>query len=295
MTPDLDRALRRTASAIEVELDRLLPAETDPATPLVRAMRYGAQGGGKRLRPFLVGAFGRLFDAPEAALIRVGAALELVHCYSLIHDDLPAMDDAALRRGRPTVHRAFDEATAILAGDALLTLAFEALADTGNVAAERRLGLVAGLGRAAGVAGMCGGQMLDLMAEKGGFDLDATIALQARKTGALFAFACAAGPIMVGAEDDPRERAGAWGRAFGLVFQIKDDLLDVEGDAALAGKDLGRDAASNKATFITLLGLDGAKAELARRRREAEDLLDGFPGDTSLLRDLLHFAVQRTA
>ena len=294
MTPDLDRALRRTAFAIEAELDRLLPNETDTAAPLVRAMRYGAQGGGKRLRPFLVAAFGRLFDAPEGPLIRVGAALELVHCYSLIHDDLPAMDDATLRRGRPTVHRAFDEATAVLAGDALLTLAFEALADIDGVAAERRLGLVAGLARAAGVEGMCGGQMLDLMAEAGGFDLDATIALQARKTGALFAFACAAGPILVGAKDEPRERAGAWGQAFGLVFQIKDDLLDVEGDVALAGKDLGRDAASNKATFITLLGLDGAKAELDRRRREAEDLLDGFPGDTSLLRDLVHFAVQRT-
>ena len=295
MTPDLDQSLQEVAAAIEAGLDRLLPAETDSALPLVQAMRYGAQGGGKRLRPFLVGAFGRLFNAPKEPLIRVGAALELVHCYSLIHDDLPAMDDAALRRGRPTVHRAFDEATAILAGDALLTLAFEALTEIEGVAAERRLGLVAGLGRAAGVAGMCGGQMLDLMAEKGGFDLDATIALQVRKTGALFAFACAAGPTLAGVEDDLRERAEAWGQAFGLVFQIKDDLLDVEGDAALAGKDLGRDAASNKATFITLLGLSGAKAELDRRRREAEALLDGFSGDTTLLRDLLHFAVQRTA
>jgi farnesyl diphosphate synthase len=261
--------LARTGAEIEAELDALLttqPREGELARParLMEAMRYGALGGGKRLRPFLVVATAGAFGCEGAGPRRVGAAIELVHAYSLIHDDLPAMDDDDLRRGRATVHRAFDEATAILAGDGLLTLAFEALADPASgLDAELRAALCAGLARAAGLAGMVGGQTLDIAAETATKPLDApAIALlQALKTGALLRFSVAAGALVAGAPAPARAALDRYGQAIGAAFQIADDLLDAEGDASAIGKRVGKDAERNKATFVAALGLKGARAK----------------------------------
>ena len=286
-------AMAATAAAVEAELERLIPTVPASAAPLLAAMRHGTLGGGKRLRPFLVRASGEPLGADPAACLRAGTALEMVHGYSLIHDDLPAMDDAALRRGRPTVHRAFDEATAILAGDALLTLAFEALGrDDWPAAPARKVALVRGLAAAAGAEGMCGGQTIDLLAEKQTLSLDATGELQRLKTGALIAFGCQAGAVLAGADPATFDPYAA---RLGLAFQIRDDLLDVEGDAQSAGKDLGRDAAAGKATFVAHLGAEGAKAELRRLRDAAIEALDPIDADTTLLRDLVGFVIARDA
>ncbi len=260
--------LARVGAEIEAELDALLsPAARAgaPATParLIEAMRYGVLGGGKRLRPFLVVETARAFGVAGACPRRVGAAIELLHGYSLIHDDLPAMDDDDLRRGRATAHRAFDEATAILAGDALLTLSFEGLADPATSPdAEIRAALCAGLARAGGHAGMVGGQMLDIAAESASapLDLEAISELQAMKTGALLRFSVEAGAILARAPAGARAALDRYGRALGVAFQIADDLLDAEGDAGVLGKRAGKDAARNKATFVSALGLEGARA-----------------------------------
>ena len=289
----LQAAMTATATAVEAELERLIPTSPEAAAPLLAAMRHGSLGGGKRLRPFLVRAAGEPLGADGAACLRAGTALEMVHCYSLIHDDLPAMDDAALRRGRPTVHRAFDEATAILAGDALLTLAFEVLArDDWPGSADQKVALVRGLAAAAGAEGMCGGQTIDLMAERQALSLEAIGELQRLKTGALIAFGCQAGAVLAGADPATFD---AYAARLGLAFQIKDDLLDVEGDAISAGKDLGRDAEAGKATFVAYLGVEGARAELRRLHDEAHDALDGIDADTTLLKDLVGFVIARDA
>lgn len=284
---------------VEAELEALLGSATDPAMGpaernLLAAMRHAALGGGKRLRPFLVHAAAALGVADAAAVLRVGAAIELVHAYSLVHDDLPAMDDAATRRGRPSCHVAFDEATAILAGDALQALAFEALARPDWPApAELRAGLVAGLARAAGAAGMCGGQAIDLAAEGVVLDEAAIVRLQALKTGALIAFSCEAGARLAGLDDTARARVAAYARALGLAFQIKDDLLDATASAAELGKPARADAAQGKATFLRLLGEAGARARLEAVRAEASRALDKLGADALLLRATLDLVVDR--
>jgi farnesyl diphosphate synthase len=270
--------LAETGAVVEHDLDRLLAFEAEPGEPrrprrLVEAMRYAALGGGKRLRPFLTIETARALGRADGGPRRVGAAVECVHAYSLIHDDLPAMDDDDLRRGRPTTHRAFDEATAILAGDALQSLAFEILADPRtDSSAETRAALCAGLAGAVGFAGMVGGQMLDLEAENAAASLSvAEIAgLQAMKTGALLRFSVEAGAMLAGASQAANAALTTYGLAIGAAFQIADDILDAEGDEAALGKRGGKDAARNKATLVSALGLDGARRELARLVDEAK-------------------------
>jgi len=257
-----ESALFARAAAVEALLRQILdarPLTGEIARPerLMAAMRHGVLNGGKRLRPFLVLESAALFSAGGEAALRVAAALECVHCYSLIHDDLPAMDDDDLRRGQPTVHKAFDEATAILAGDALLTLAFDIIADDTTVLpAERRAALVLALARAAGTGGMVGGQTLDLEAERKRPDETGIIRLQAMKTGALIRFACEAGAIIAGAPSADRERLAEFGSAIGLAFQLADDLLDLTADATQMGKATKKDAAAGKATLAALHGPD---------------------------------------
>jgi farnesyl diphosphate synthase len=265
-------------------------------------MRHVSLGGGKRLRPFLVVETAALFDAPRERALMAGAALEFVHCYSLAHDDLPAMDNDDLRRGRPTAHKAFDEATAILAGDGLLTLAFDVLArPETHPNATVRAELVLALARGAGLGGMVGGQMLDLAAE-GRFDgkvqkLEAADVklLQTMKTGALLRFGCLAGAILGEASQLKRDALDRYGTLLGEAFQIADDLLDVEGDAATVGKATGKDAAVNKGTFVSVLGLDQAKARLKTLVREAEAALAPFGRDGDVLKMAARFVAERKA
>lgn len=293
------RLLAEHGRLVERELATLLAGlegpESRPAERrLVAAMRHATLGGGKRLRPFLVRAAAALGPAEPAAVVRVGAAIELVHCYSLVHDDLPAMDDSPTRRGRPSCHVAFDEATAILAGDALQALAFDVLARPDWPAeAALRAELVAGLARAAGALGMCGGQALDLAAEGVGLEEAAIVRLQALKTGALIAFACEAGARLAGLGAEARARVAAFGRELGLAFQITDDLLDATGSAAMLGKPAGADAARGKATFVRLLGEEGARARLAEVRARASSLLDKLGREALLLSATLDLVVER--
>lgn len=300
---EFQRRLAADAATTESMLDRLLadePANGEICRPprLVAAMRHAVLGGGKRLRPFLLIETARLHGGETEGAARAGAALELLHCYSLVHDDLPAMDDDGLRRGRPTVHKAFDEATAILAGDALLTLAFDVVAAPEthpDPAVRAELTLM--LARAAGLGGMCGGQMLDLAAEASATPLShAEIArLQAMKTGALILFAVEAGAILGGAAAPARAALAGYGRALGEAFQIADDLLDAEGDEAALGKRAGKDADRNKATFVSVLGLDGARARLADLVRQAQAALDGAAprANTGVLRATARFIAER--
>lgn len=258
-------ALSLCAAETDALLDRLLPADGFPARRVTEAMRYSALGQGKRLRPFLVVESSALFGVPRAQALRVGAALECVHCYSLVHDDLPAMDDDDLRRGKPTAHKAFDEATAILAGDALLTYAFENLSaeETHPDPKVRRLALVSGIlpAKAAGVAGMVGGQMLDIEVESRlDLRLSDIVLIQSLKTGALFRYACEAGAVLAGLAPAPLQ---LYAEKIGLAFQIADDILDVELTPEALGKATQKDKAAGKATFVDLLGMDEAK----RRRR----------------------------
>jgi farnesyl diphosphate synthase len=287
-------AMATNAEAIELELDRLLPPAAGSQARLHAAMRYATLGGGKRLRPFLVVASGALFDVPAAQARRVGVAIELVHSYSLAHDDLPAMDDALTRRGRPSCHRQFDDATAILAGDALQTLAFEVLAEPATHPDPAvRCRLVQGLAVAAGAAGMCGGQMIDLEAEQRSLTVDQVLELQRLKTGALISYACEAGAILGAAPPEAMTALRGYAADLGLAFQIQDDLLDVTGDAAQTGKDLGRDEAAGKATVVALLGADGARARLDQLRESAYGHLRGIGGEVHLLREVFDFAISR--
>jgi farnesyl diphosphate synthase len=257
---DLAQRLEETADRVTVALDTLLPRVQGPESKLMSAMRYAALGGGKRLRPFLVLETGRIFGVDERCLLRVAAALECIHTYSLIHDDLPCMDDDDVRRGRPTVHIAYDEATAILAGDALLTIAFEILSDPQTHAdANVRIALVGRLAEAAGARGMVGGQMMDMIANELGDDIAAVTRMQRLKTGALMSYAVDMGGLMGRASDEARHALSAYAHDLGLAFQITDDLLDAEGNAEDVGKAVGKDAERGKATFVSLLGLDGAK------------------------------------
>jgi len=263
-----------------------------PRTDLVAAMAYAVRGG-KRLRGFLVAEGARLHGVPEGGALRAAAAVECLHAYSLVHDDLPCMDDDDLRRGQPTVHVRWDEATAVLAGDALQALAFELLSDPATVAdPARRVALVSGLAAASGVSGMVGGQAADIAAEKATvpLTLDEITALQAGKTGALIRFSGEAGPLMAGADPAPMR---AYATALGLAFQIADDILDVEGDVEKAGKRLRKDAGANKATFVSLLGLDCARARAEALADEACAALACYGGEAETLRQAARFVISR--
>jgi farnesyl diphosphate synthase len=288
------RALTETAGAMNDTLEQLIAAVPGPEGRVVEAMRYAALDGGKRLRPFLVCASSDLFHVPRTRALRAAAAMEMVHCYSLVHDDLPAMDDDDLRRGRPTVHKAFDEATAILAGDGLLTLAFEVLADPathpdGAIRAE----LVTELAKGAGAAGMVGGQMIDLRAPHLDLDEAGLIRLQGMKTGCLIASSCRFGAILGGGDRQAKEALGAYGKAIGLAFQIADDVLDVESSAAETGKATGKDAAAGKATFVSRLGLEGAKTQAQVLVEQAIDHVGVFGPAAEPLRQAAKFTIRR--
>jgi farnesyl diphosphate synthase len=291
-TPEtqFETALRNAAAAADAMLEQLLSESASPR--LLSAMRYAALGAGKRLRPFLVIESARLFNVPPASALRVGAALECVHCYSLVHDDLPAMDDDDLRRGKPTVHRKFDEATAILAGDSLLTLAFEILAHGDSHAdAGVRSALILELARASGKDGMAGGQMLDIEAEaKTSSPLEHIIRIQAHKTGALFRFACEAGAIMAGADRAPLRR---YADDIGLAFQITDDLLDLESTPQQLGKATQKDAGKGKATIASLMGRDAAQLKAQELARSAIAALAPYGSAADTLRATAGFIVSR--
>jgi farnesyl diphosphate synthase len=291
----LGRTIAEVAHGIEAELDRLLPAPEGPEARLWQAMRHATLGGGKRLRAFLVTVSGGLFGVPVERTLRVGAAVEMVHGYSLVHDDLPAMDDATTRRGRPACHVAFDEATAILAGDALQALAFEVLAaDATHPDPAARCALLAALAEAVGPRGMCAGQQLDLEGENTTLDLAAIEHLEALKTGRLMGFCGEAGAILGGAAALERARLQAYGRALGLAFQIRDDLIDATASAETAGKDVGRDAAAGKATFVSLLGIDGARRALAEQAARTLARLEGLGAGAAPLRDLVTVVSERS-
>ncbi len=290
----MQRAMADTARVVETVIDRLLPDPGGHEQPLWQAMRYGSLNGGKRLRPFLVVEGASLFEVPNTRALRAAAAIELVHCYSLIHDDLPAMDNSDLRRGRPTVHRAFDDAIAILAGDGLLTLAFEVVSDPETHPDPAvRCALVTALAAAAGPCGMVGGQMLDLVAETTPYDLDEVVRLQRAKTGALFGFAAEAGAVLGEAGAEARAALGRYAEALGLAFQIADDLLDVEGSEAQTGKPVGQDAAAGKATFVSLLGVETARARARALSDQAVATLAAFDHRADHLRAVARFVVER--
>ena len=296
-TEGIERRMAARAERIETALaealaDATLPGETMRPARLLEAMRHGVLGGGKRLRPFLVTEAALLVGGDERTVEPVAAALECVHCYSLIHDDLPAMDDDELRRGRPTVHVAFDEATAILAGDTLMTIAFDLVACMG-APAERRVELVSLLARASGVGGMAGGQMLDLMAEHETPDEVAIERLQAMKTGALIRFACEGGAVAGGASREDRATLRRFGEIVGLAFQIADDLLDVTQTAEAMGKATGKDAAAGKGTLVGLRGEAWARERLDALLAEADAALAPFGERGETLRQTARFVVRR--
>lgn len=294
--PGLQQEMNAVTEAVNKTIDRLLP-ETDLAeNRLFLAMRHGTLNGGKRLRPFLVMHSAALFNVDPLRARRVAAALEFVHCYSLIHDDLPAMDDAALRRGKPTVHRQYDEATAILAGDALLTLAFEVLAESETHEDPRvRCELVRALARSSGGHGMVGGQMLDLIAEKQEFDLGTISRLQRMKTGKLMAFACDAGAILGKGSEPHRKALCNYAHDLGLAFQVTDDILDVEADPQDTGKDTGKDEQAGKATFVSAMGKDQARDRAEMIIRQAIGHLRVFDGRAKMLERLALYVLERRA
>ena len=290
----IDEATRVVSRLTDALIERLVVVPPGLEARVYQAMRYSALAPGKRLRPLLVLAGARLFGVARHSALQVAAAVEMVHAYSLIHDDLPAMDNSDLRRGRPTCHKAFDEATAVLAGDGLLTMAFEVLShpDTHGDPAVR-CQLIAELAGAAGAAGMVGGQMIDLIAENQALDIGAITRLQRMKTGALIAFSCEAGAILAKAASDQRAALRFYAHDLGLAFQIADDLLDVEGTAAEAGKPVGADAAAGKATFVSILGAERARAQAELLVNQAVAHLDLFGQRAELLRQAARFVVDR--
>ncbi|MBU1254001.1 MAG: polyprenyl synthetase family protein [Alphaproteobacteria bacterium] len=291
---ELKEALERIQSEIDSAFDALLPVPKDTSARLVEAMRYAAIGGGKRVRPLLLAAVADLYGVDRTAAIHAGCAVEAIHAYSLIHDDLPCMDDDDLRHGKPTVHRAFDEATAVLAGDALHALAFDILVRpeiTGDpfVRAE----LVGALARASGHEGMAGGQMMDMVADGQDYDLRQVTRLQQLKTGALLAASVEMGAILGRVTPEGRVHWRAYARDIGLAFQIADDLLDVEGDPAKAGKALRKDERQGKATFVTLMGLEPAREQARMLTEQAIARLASHGEDASLLKALARYIVER--
>jgi farnesyl diphosphate synthase len=298
---DFAKRLDETAEDTEALLgkllsDTLLPDEIARPKRLIEAMRYSSLNGGKRLRPFLVVESAAVFGIGREAALLAGAALECIHCYSLVHDDLPAMDNSDLRRGRPTLHKAYDDATAILAGDALLTLAFDIITrDEIHRDAGVRLALTRALARAAGVGGMAGGQMLDLAGEGRFGDREPVdvARLQQMKTGALLRYGCIAGAILGQSSQKQYQALDDYGRALGEAFQIADDLLDVEGDAAALGKQTGQDAALGKTTFVTQLGIDGARQRVRDLLARADSALSILGAKGDVLRATARFVAER--
>jgi farnesyl diphosphate synthase len=292
--PELSATMADAAVAIERMLDRLLPQSGFVESRLFEAMRYSAMAGGKRLRPFLVISAASLFNVNESCAMRAAAAIECIHCYSLIHDDLPAMDDSDLRRGKPTVHKHYDEATAILAGDALLTLAFEILASPDTHDDPKvRCQLVTELAKASGAQGMVGGQMLDLIAETTPLDIGAITRLQRMKTGDLIACSVVSGAILGKASQQQYAALRNYANDLGLAFQIIDDLLDHEGTEAEVGKPLQRDAEAGKATFVTILGAERARAQAHLLSEQAIRHLHVFDGRAKDLEAVARFVVER--
>jgi farnesyl diphosphate synthase len=290
----LSDALARIGQEVDACFDTVLPVPGDPRDRLFHAMRYAAIGGGKRLRPLLVTAVASMFAVDRNVAVRVGSAIEAIHVYSLIHDDLPCMDNDALRHGKPTVHLAYDEATAVLAGDALLALAFEILSDPDLIGDPfTRIELVRTLALASGAVGMAGGQMMDIVAEGTAFDLSTVTRLQQLKTGALLGAAVEMGAILGKIPVEGRAHLRGYARDIGLAFQIVDDLLDAEGDEVTAGKALRKDADAGKQTFVSLLGVDRARAQARHLTDQAIQYLASHGEEADLLRAVARFIVER--
>lgn len=292
----IEPAFMEAAAFTDATLDALLPKLVGPEARLLDAMRYATLGGGKRLRALLVLQSGRLFGVDRRPLGRVAAAVECLHAYSLVHDDLPAMDDDDMRRGKPSLHKAYDEATAILAGDALLTLAFSWLASPeAHSDPFVRCELIARLAAAAGHAGMVGGQMIDLAFEGKKLSLPEITRLQRMKTAALITFCCETGAIMGKVSASARQALAAYGQEVGLAFQITDDLLDLEGSASQTGKDVGKDVARGKATVVSVMGVERARSQAEALSQQAIRHLDLFDEKADLLRAAARFVVTRSA
>ena len=292
--PGLAEGLKQIQRDIDSAFDALLPVPADPRARLYEAMRYATIGGGKRLRPLLLSATAAMYGVDRAAAVRAGAAIEAVHVYSLIHDDLPCMDDDALRHGKPTLHLAYDEAMAVLAGDALLTFAFEVLSDPATIADPfTRIDLVQALSGASGAAGMVGGQMMDIAAETASFDLPTVTRLQQLKTGALLGAAVEMGAILGKVPPEGRAHLRGYARDIGLAFQIADDLLDHEGDEAAAGKALRKDAEAGKETFVSLLGPERAREQAKFLVEQAVNHLANHGAEADLLRALARYIIER--
>lgn len=290
----LSDAMQCIAREMDDRFDDLLPPPDDPSAKLIEAMRYAAIGGGKRLRPLLTCASADLFKVPRHRSLRAGLAVECIHVHSLIHDDLPCMDDDDLRRGKPSVHVAFDEATAVLAGDSLLALAFEVLADeethpNGDIRAE----LISSLARAAGASGMAGGQMLDL-ADQRSADIEAVTRLERLKTGAVINWTVEAGALLGGASPEAHTSLRGYAQALGLAFQIADDLLDATGSEGATGKRVGKDAVQGKANFVTLLGVERARRQAEMLIEQAIEHLSLLGDHTDLLEAIARFVIERT-
>jgi farnesyl diphosphate synthase len=291
---DFEQRLAEIADKVTVALDQLIPAASGPEANLMRAMRHGALANGKRMRPFFLLETGAMFGAPDKTLLRAAAALECVHCYSLIHDDLPCMDDDDFRRGQPTVHKAFDESTAVLAGDALLTLAFKILASSEtHDDPQVRVLLIERLADAAGARGMVGGQMIDMLEEDAPRDLNTITRMQRLKTGALISYATEAGALIGGAREPERHALAGFSNDLGLAYQIADDLLDATGSEEAAGKPLKKDARAGKANFVTILGIDGATERVRLLAAQAKEHLAIFRGKAHILLQSVDFVLDR--
>jgi len=292
----LKTSMTDAAAAVEDTLDSLLQLGGDPEDRVIEAMRYAVLNGGKRVRPFMVLSSAEMFGVDRSSALRAAAAVEMVHCYSLVHDDLPAMDNDDLRRGKPTCHKQFDVATAILAGDALLTRGFEVLADAEtHQDAKVRADLVLALAEASGERGMVGGQMLDLMAESSTLTMPEITRMQRMKTGMLISVSCEMGAILGQASDNARHALHAYAHDLGLAFQIADDLLDVEGSTEKVGKKTGKDDAAGKSTFVSLLGVERAREQARMLSDQASQHLEIFGDKSHLLQQLAHFVVERDA
>jgi farnesyl diphosphate synthase len=290
----IEDRLRTTGDRINRAMDSLLPIPQGPEERLLAAMRYAALGAGKRLRPFLMLEAGRLFDAEETALVRAGCAVEFIHTYSLIHDDLPCMDDDDMRRGQPTVHKAYDEATAVLAGDALQTLAFEILADPATHSdPQMRCLLIAGLARASGPQGMVAGQMIDMRSETVAGDQAAVARMNRLKTGALISWSIEAGALLGSAGGDARHALARYAGDLGVLFQMVDDLIDAAGDAEEAGKAVAKDAAAGKVNLVSLLGVEGARQRVQLLAAQAKTHLAIFGPRSRVLTEAVDFILER--
>ena len=289
---DFPTRLRGVADLVESRLDEILPQPSGHQAVIMEAARYAALGGGKRLRPFLTLETARMLGGPLDAALTVGCALECLHVYSLVHDDLPCMDDDDLRRGKPTVHIAYDEAIAVLAGDALLTRSFGILGEI-DLPAEVKVKLVSELAASGGMSGMIGGQVVDISVAEGERDETLITELQAMKTGALIDYAVRAGGVVSGASDEHLSALSAYARDMGLAFQIQDDILDVTGDAETVGKAVGKDAVLGKATFVSILGLIGARERAASLGKRAKNHLEPWGSSAQTLRDTVDFVLER--